>query len=84
MTDEMAMRLLQAMREQLHVKPTREVKPFEIAAKAGINSYSREYDIATRHLLHHGYIERYPNVAATALGLYRITNKGLEEILRNS
>jgi hypothetical protein len=84
MTDEMAMRLLQATREQLHGKPTREVKPFEIAEKAAINPYSREYDTAVRYLLDHGYIERYPNEAATALGLYRVTNKGLEEILSNS
>ncbi len=63
--------------------PTREVEPFEIAEKAGINPYSREYDIAIRHLLDHGYMEHYPNEAVTALGLYRVTNKGLEEILSN-
>jgi hypothetical protein len=73
MTDEMATRLLQATRDQLHGKPTREVEPFEIAQKAGLNPYSREYD----------YIEHYPNEAVTALGLYRVTNKGLEEILSN-
>jgi hypothetical protein len=50
MTDEMAMRLLQETREQLHGKPTREVEPFEIAEKAGINPYSREYDTAIRYL----------------------------------
>ena len=83
MTDEMAKRLLQATREQLHGKPTREVEPFEIAQKAGINPYSREYDTAVRYLLDHGYIEHYPNEAVTALGLYRVTNKGLEEILSN-
>jgi hypothetical protein len=83
MPDEMAMRLLQATRDQLHDKPTREVEPFEIAQKAGINPYSREYDTAIRHLLAHGYIEHYPNEAVTALGLYRVTNKGLEEILSN-
>jgi hypothetical protein len=81
MTDEMAMRLLQTTRVQLHGKPTREVEPFEIAKKAAINPYSREYDTAVRHLLDHGYIEHYPNEAVTALGLYRVTNKGLEEIL---
>jgi hypothetical protein len=83
MTDEMAMRLLQATREQLHDKPTREVEPFEIAQKAGINPYSPEYDTAMRYLLNHGYIEHYPNEAVTTLGLYRVTNKGLEEILGN-
>jgi hypothetical protein len=81
MTDEMAMRLLQATREQLHGKPTREVEPFEVAEKAGINPLSREYETAMRYLLDHGYIEHYPNEAVTALGLYRVTNKGLEEIL---
>ena len=77
------MGLLQATREQLHGKPTREVEPFEIAEKAGINPLSREYDTAIQYLLDHGYIEHYPNEAVTALGLYRVTNKGLEEILGN-
>jgi hypothetical protein len=36
-----------------------------------------------RYLLDHGYIEHYPNEAVSALGLYRVTNKGLEEILSN-
>jgi hypothetical protein len=83
MIDEMAMRLLQATREQLHGKPTRRVEPFQVAEKAGINPYSREYETAVRYLLDHGYIEHYPNEAVTALGLYRVTNKGLEEILSN-
>ena len=83
MTDEIAMRLLHATRAQLHDKPTREVEPFEIAEKAGINPFSREYETAVRYLLDHGYIEHYPNEAVTALGLYRVTNKGLEEILSN-
>ena len=83
MKDEMAMRLLQATRDQLHDKPTREVGPFEIAEKAGIDPYSREYETAMRYLLDHGYIEHYPNEAVTALGMYRVTNKGLEEILGN-
>ncbi len=77
------MRLLQATRDQLHKKPTREVEPFEIAQKAGLNPYSREYDTAVRYLLDHGYIEHYPNEAVTALGLYRVTTKGLEEIVSN-
>ncbi len=75
--------MLQATREQLHGKPTREVKPFKIAEKAGVNPYSRECDTAIRYLLDHGYIERYQNEAVTVLGLYRVTNKGLEEILSN-
>jgi hypothetical protein len=72
MMDEMAMRLLQATREQLHDKPTREVEPFKIAQKAGINPYSREYERGIRYLLDHGYIERYQNEAGTALGLCRV------------
>jgi hypothetical protein len=83
MTDEMAMRPLQATREQLHGNPAREVEPAEIAQKAGINPYSREYETAIRYLLDHGYIEHYQNEAVTALGLYRVTNKGLEKILSN-
>jgi hypothetical protein len=81
---EMAMRLLQATREQLQGKPTRAVKSFKIAQKAGVNPYSHEYDTAIRYLLDHGYIERYPNEAGTALGLCRVINKGLEEILSNA
>jgi hypothetical protein len=46
-TDDTAMRLLHATREQLHGKPTREIKPFEVAQKAGINPYQHEYDGAT-------------------------------------
>jgi hypothetical protein len=83
MTDERAMRLLHATREQLHGKPTREVVPFEVAEKAGISPYHREYDEALQYLLDHGYIETYPNVAPTSQELFRITNKGLEEILSN-
>jgi hypothetical protein len=55
--------------------------PFEIAQKAGFNPYSREYERGVQYLLDHGYIEHYPNEAVTALGLYRVTNKGLEEII---
>jgi inorganic pyrophosphatase len=83
MTDERAMRLLQATRDQLHDKPTREVEPFEMARKAGINPCSREYETAMRYLLDHGYVEHYPNEAVSALGVYRVTNKGLEEIISN-
>ena len=83
MMGETAMRLLQATRDQLHEKPTREEEPFEIAQKAVLNPYSREYDAAVRCLLDHGYIEHYPNEAVSALGLYRVTNEGLEEILSN-
>ena len=81
--DAMAMRLLQATREQLHGKPTREVEPSKAAEKAGISPYSREYKTTMRYLLDHGYIERYQNVDVATLGLYRVTNKGLEEILSN-
>jgi len=81
--EDTAMRLLQATREQLHAKPTREVEPFRIASKARINPYSREYERGVRYLLEHGYIEHYPHEAVTSLGLYRVTNKGLEEILSN-
>jgi hypothetical protein len=79
-TDETAMRLLHATREQLHGKPTREIKPFEVAAKAGLNPYQREYDEVVQYLLDQGYIEPYPN---PSYGLYRMTNKGLEELLGN-
>ena len=81
--EDIAMRLLQATREQLHGKPTRQVEPCEVAEKVGINPYSREYETTMRYLLDHGYIEHYPNEAVSALGLYRVTNKGLEEILSN-
>jgi hypothetical protein len=83
MMEEMAVRRPQATREQLYAKPTREVVPAEIAQKAGFNPYSREYERGVRYLLDHGYIEHYPNEAVTALGLYRVTTKGLEEILSN-
>jgi hypothetical protein len=36
-TDETAMRLLHATREQLYGKPAREIKPLQVAEKAGIN-----------------------------------------------
>ena len=49
--DETAMRLLHVTREQLHGKPTRQVIPFKVAEKAGINPYQREYDEAVRYLL---------------------------------
>ena len=76
-----AMRLLRATREQLRGEPTRQVKPCEVAEKAGINPYSREYETTMRYLLDHGYIEPYPNLDLGSLGFYRVTNKGLEEIL---
>ena len=56
MTDEMAMRLLQVTTEQLYGKPTRDVEPYEIAQKAGLDPYSREYYTRLRYLLDHGYI----------------------------
>jgi hypothetical protein len=81
MTHELAMRLLHATREQLHGKPTREIVPFDVAQKAGINPYHREYDETIRYLLDYGYIEPHLNAAYARLGLYRVTNKGLEEIM---
>ena len=79
-TDETAMRLLHATREQLHGKPTREIKPFVVAEKAGLNSYQREYEAAMHYLIDNNYVEPYTNHSP---GLYRMTNKGLEEILGN-
>lgn len=76
-----AMRLLQATREQLHDKPTRQVEPCEVAEKAGINPYSCEYDTTMRFLVDHGYIEHYPNLDLGSLGYFRVTNKGLKKIL---
>ena len=81
--EDRAMQLLQATREQLLGKPTREIEPCEVAEKAGINPYSREYDTIVRYLLDHGYIEPYLNSDFGSLGFYRVTNKGLEEILSN-
>jgi hypothetical protein len=77
-TDGTAMRLLHATREQLHGKPTREIKPFEVAEKAGINPYQREYDEAVQYLVDNGYIEPHPG---PSYWLYGMTNKGLEEVL---
>ena len=79
-TDGTAMRLLHVTREQLHGKPTREIKPFEVAEKAGINPYQHQYDDAVRYLIANGYVEPYPNPSH---GLYRITNKGIEALLSN-
>ena len=73
-TDEAAMRLLHATREQL------QVIPIKVAEKAGINPYQREYDEAVRYLIDRGYVEPYPNPSH---GLYRMTNKGIEELLGN-
>lgn len=82
-TNEDAIRLLHATREQLHGKPTREVVPFQAAVVAGINPFQSEYDEAVQHLLDHGYLEPYREPGSTSQGLYRMTNKGLEEILCN-
>ena len=78
--DETAMRLLHVTREQLHSKPTRQVIPFKVAEMAGINPFHPDYDEALRCLLDRGYIEQCPD---TSYLLYRVTNKGLEEILGN-
>ena len=77
-TDEMAVRLLHATREQLHGNPARTVQPIKVAEKAGIDPYRIEYARAVGYLLDHGYVEPY---SAYSPGLYRVTNKGLEEIL---
>lgn len=77
-TDEIAIRLLHATREQLHTKPVREVRPIRVARRAGINPYRLEYVEAITYLREHGYIEPYPN---SSPGFYRVTKKGLEEIL---
>jgi hypothetical protein len=66
--NETAMRLLQATREQLHSKPTRQVIPFEVAEMADVSPYQREYDDAVDYLLDHGYTEPYPN---SSYSLYR-------------
>jgi hypothetical protein len=76
--NETAMLLLHATREQLHSKPTRQVIPFEVAEMADVNPYQREYDDAVDYLVDHGYIEPYPN---SSYWLYRMTSKGLKEIL---
>jgi hypothetical protein len=68
-------------REQLHGKPAREIKAFEVAERAGINPYQREYDEAVRYLFDNGYVEPCPHPSH---GLYRMTNKGIEELLGNS
>ena len=78
--DETAMRLLHATREQLHGKPTREIRPFEVAENAGINPYQHEYDEAVLYLIDNGFVEPYPN---PSYGLYRMTNKGIEALLSN-
>ena len=78
------MRLLQATREQLHDTLTREVEPFEIAQKARLNPYSREYVTAIRYLtrprLHIALLER---------GRYRVRavegyKQGNRRIVRDS
>jgi hypothetical protein len=79
-TNEIAIRLLHATREQLHSKPVREVQPIRVAQRAGINPYRLEYVEAVRYLLDHGYLEAFPYFPP---GLYRVTKKGLEEILSN-
>lgn len=74
----MALRLLHATREQLHGNPTRAVRPIKAAKKAGIDPYRLEYVRALGYLLDHEYVEPH---SACSSGLYRVTNKGLAEIL---
>ena len=77
-TDEMALRLLHATREQLHRNPARTVQPIKVAKKAGIDPYRIEYVRALGYLLDQGYMEPFSEYSP---GLYRVTCKGLEEIL---
>lgn len=79
-TDEMAFRLLRATREQLRGNPKRAVRPIKVAEKAGIDPYRIEYVRALGYLLDHGYVE---TCSTYSPGLYRVTNKGLEEIMSN-
>lgn len=72
--------LLHATREQLRHEPTRQVDPRKVAMLAGIDPYRMRYAEAVGYLLDHDYIEEYPD---RPYGLYRVTNKGLEEILRH-
>ena len=80
MTEETFVGLLHAAREQLRDEPTRQVEPRKVAMLAGIVPFRMEYAEAVGYLLDHGYLEEYPN---HPYGLYRVTNKGLEEILRH-
>jgi hypothetical protein len=80
MKEETFVGLLHATREQLRDEPTREVEPRKVAMLAGIAPFRMQYAEAVGYLLDHGYIEEYPNHPH---GLYRVTNKGLEEILKN-
>ncbi len=56
-TDEVAVRLLHATREQLHGNPTRAVRPIKVAEKAGIDPYRIEYVRVLGYLLDHEYVE---------------------------
>ena len=78
MTEETFVGLLHATREQLRDEPTREVEPRKVAELAGIDPYRMQYAQAVGYLMDNDYIEEYPN---HPYGVYRVTNKGLEEIL---
>jgi hypothetical protein len=78
MKEENFVGLLHAASEQLRDEPTREVEPRKVAELAGIDLYRMQYAEAVGYPLDHGYIEGYPY---HPYGLYRVTNKGLEEIL---
>lgn len=77
-TDEMALKLLHATREQLHHNPARTVQPTKVAEKAGIDPYRIAYVRALGYLLDHGYVEPFSEYSPS---FYRVTCKGLEEIL---
>lgn len=78
-TDEMASRLLQASRDQLRGSPPRVVNTHKAAEEVGIDPYRMEYVRAVGYLLDYEYIELCPR---SPLGLYKVTSKGLEKILK--
>ncbi len=69
---------LQSTPTRSSLKASRSISSLSLAEKAGINPYQREHDAAVRYLIVKGYVEPYPNPSRS---LYRMTNKGLEEIL---
>jgi hypothetical protein len=79
-TDEMAFRLLRATRDQLHGNPLREVHTLKAAEDVGVDPYRIEYVRILGYLLDHGYLESCPYYPP---GLYKVTHKGIEEILRS-
>ena len=60
------------------LKTSRSVSSLTLAEKAGINPLQRDHDAAVRCLIVQVYVEPYP---IPSRSLYRMPNKGLEEIL---